>query len=72
LTEAIQQVQARRGCVLMPTFALGRTQEILALLAMLMEAGKSRVSRFTLAAWAGFLLISTIKRPTWPIASTRI
>src|SRR5271154_2453529 len=40
LTEAIQQVLARRGCVLMPTFALGRTQEILALLSMLMKAGR--------------------------------
>jgi Cft2 family RNA processing exonuclease len=40
LTEAIQRVLARRGCVLMPAFALGRTQEILALLALLMEAGR--------------------------------
>src|SRR5271170_6082678 len=40
LTEAIQGVLARRGCVLMPTFALGRTQEMLAMLAMLMKAGK--------------------------------
>jgi Cft2 family RNA processing exonuclease len=40
LTEAIQRVLARRGCVLMPAFALGRTQEILALLAALMEAGR--------------------------------
>jgi Cft2 family RNA processing exonuclease len=40
LTEAIQRVLARRGCVLMPAFALGRTQEILALLAILMEAGR--------------------------------
>ena len=30
----------RKGCVLIPTFALGRTQEILALLALLMRAGK--------------------------------
>jgi Cft2 family RNA processing exonuclease len=40
LTEAIQRVQAGRGCVLMPAFALGRTQEILALLALLMESGR--------------------------------
>ena len=40
LSAAIQQVLARRGSVLMPTFALGRTQEILALLATLMAAGK--------------------------------
>jgi Cft2 family RNA processing exonuclease len=40
LTGAIQRVLARRGCVLMPAFALGRTQEILALLALLMEAGR--------------------------------
>jgi len=40
LTEAIQRVLARGGCVLMPAFALGRTQEILALLALLMEAGR--------------------------------
>ena len=30
----------RKGCVLIPTFALGRTQEILALLALLMREGK--------------------------------
>ncbi|MGA2747474.1 MAG: MBL fold metallo-hydrolase [Verrucomicrobiota bacterium] len=40
LAEAIQRVLARRGCVLMPAFALGRTQEILAQLALLMRAGK--------------------------------
>ncbi len=40
LTEAIQRVLARGGCVLMPAFALGRTQEILALLALLMAAGR--------------------------------
>jgi Cft2 family RNA processing exonuclease len=39
-TEALQRVLARKGCVLIPTFALGRTQEILALLAMLMAEGK--------------------------------
>lgn len=42
LTAAIQRVLARRGSVLMPAFALGRTQEILALLAMMMDAGKIR------------------------------
>lgn len=42
LTAAIQKVLARKGCVLIPTFALGRTQEILALLALLMRAGKLR------------------------------
>ncbi len=40
LAEAIQRVIKRKGCVLIPTFALGRTQEILALLALLMQAGK--------------------------------
>ncbi|HEV2390983.1 MAG TPA: MBL fold metallo-hydrolase [Verrucomicrobiae bacterium] len=40
LTRSIQRVLARRGSVLMPTFALGRTQEILALLALLMGEGK--------------------------------
>jgi Cft2 family RNA processing exonuclease len=39
-TTALQQVLARKGCVLIPTFALGRTQEILALLAMLMHEGR--------------------------------
>lgn len=42
LAEAIQAVQARKGSVLIPTFALGRTQEILALLALLMREGKLR------------------------------
>jgi Cft2 family RNA processing exonuclease len=40
LTEAILRVIGRGGCVLMPSFALGRTQEILGLLATLMEAGR--------------------------------
>ena len=40
LSQAIQRVLQRRGSVLIPAFALGRTQEILALLAMLMREGK--------------------------------
>src|SRR5207302_46818 len=40
LTQAIHRVLERRGSVLIPTFALGRTQEILALLALLMREGK--------------------------------
>src|ERR1051325_5501924 len=40
LSQAIQRVLERKGSVLMPTFALGRTQEILALLALLMKEGK--------------------------------
>jgi Cft2 family RNA processing exonuclease len=42
LAAAIHEVQQRKGCVLIPTFALGRTQEILALLALLMRDGKLR------------------------------
>jgi Cft2 family RNA processing exonuclease len=40
LTAALDHVLKRKGCVLIPSFALGRTQEILALLALLMKAGK--------------------------------
>ena len=40
LALSIQRVLKRRGCVLIPVFALGRTQEILALLALLMNTGK--------------------------------
>ena len=40
LSQALQRVLARKGSVLIPTFALGRTQEILALLAVLMGEGK--------------------------------
>jgi len=40
LTTAIQRALKRKGSVLIPSFALGRTQEILALLALLMRAGK--------------------------------
>ncbi|HLP75601.1 MAG TPA: MBL fold metallo-hydrolase [Candidatus Paceibacterota bacterium] len=40
LTQSIQRVLARKGSVLMPTFALGRTQEILALLAQMMSQGR--------------------------------
>jgi Cft2 family RNA processing exonuclease len=42
LSAAIQRVLDRRGSVLLPTFALGRTQEILALLARLMAQGELR------------------------------
>lgn len=42
LAEAIREVQARKGSVLLPVFALGRTQEILALLALLMQSGQLR------------------------------
>ena len=42
LAEALDRVQKRKGCVLIPVFALGRSQEILALLALLMRSGKLR------------------------------
>ena len=41
-TAALRDALKRKGCVLIPSFALGRTQEILALLALLMRAGKLR------------------------------
>ena len=40
LVEAIHTAQKRKGCVMIPSFALGRTQEILAQLALLMREGK--------------------------------
>lgn len=40
LAAAIREVQARKGSILIPVFALGRTQEILALLALLMKSGQ--------------------------------
>jgi Cft2 family RNA processing exonuclease len=40
LSHAIERVLERKGSVLLPTFALGRTQEILALLALLMGQGR--------------------------------
>ena len=40
LTAAIQEVLSRRGSVLLPAFALGRTQELLAELALMMRAGQ--------------------------------
>ncbi len=42
LAATLQRVLKRRGSVLIPTFALGRTQEILAILALLMRAGRLR------------------------------
>ena len=42
LSEAIQRVLHRRGSILIPAFALGRTQEILTLLAIMMREGKLR------------------------------
>jgi Cft2 family RNA processing exonuclease len=40
LTATIERALRQKGCVLIPTFALGRTQEVLAMLALLMRAGK--------------------------------
>lgn len=40
LAEAIQRVLARKGSILIPVFALGRNQEILAQLSLMMRAGK--------------------------------
>ena len=42
LSQCIQEVLDGKGSVLIPSFALGRTQEILALLALLTEKGKLR------------------------------
>lgn len=42
LIAAINAAQRKKGCVMIPAFALGRTQEILALLALLMREGKLR------------------------------
>jgi Cft2 family RNA processing exonuclease len=42
LSQCIHEVLDRKGSVLIPSFALGRTQEILALLALLTEKGKLR------------------------------
>lgn len=42
LAGEIERVIEGKGCVLIPTFALGRTQEILALLAIMMREGKLR------------------------------
>jgi Cft2 family RNA processing exonuclease len=40
LTTSILNALKRKGCVMIPSFALGRTQEILALLALLMREGR--------------------------------
>lgn len=40
LSQAIEGVLKRKGSVLIPTFALGRTQEILALLALMTRSGR--------------------------------
>ena len=42
LAQAITRRTAQGGCVLIPAFALGRTQEILAMLALMMQSGKLR------------------------------
>ncbi len=42
LSEAIPRVLKRKGTVLIPAFALGRTQEILGLLAQMIQTGKLR------------------------------
>ena len=42
LVAAIHAGQKKKGCVMIPAFALGRTQEILAMLALLMREGRLR------------------------------
>jgi Cft2 family RNA processing exonuclease len=42
LSDSIERVLARKGSILIPAFALGRTQEILALLALMMNEGRLR------------------------------
>ncbi|HNQ87154.1 MAG TPA: MBL fold metallo-hydrolase [Verrucomicrobiota bacterium] len=42
LVDTLQRVLRRKGSVLIPSFALGRTQEILGLLALLMRSGRLR------------------------------
>jgi len=42
LARAMDRILATNGCILIPTFALGRTQEILAQLAVMMAANKLR------------------------------
>lgn len=42
LADTIQRVLKRKGAILIPSFAMGRTQEILGLLALLMRAGRLR------------------------------
>ena len=64
LTAAIQRALKRKGALLIPTFALGRTQEILALLALLMREGESRANPFTSAVSAVSLPKFTISNPT--------
>jgi Cft2 family RNA processing exonuclease len=40
LVAAIQAAGKKKGCIMIPAFALGRTQEVLAMLALLMREGK--------------------------------
>jgi Cft2 family RNA processing exonuclease len=40
LVAAIHAAEKKKGCILIPSFALGRTQEMLAMLALLMREGK--------------------------------
>ena len=40
LSQAIERALKRKGCVLLPVFALGRTQEVLAQLALLTRSGR--------------------------------
>lgn len=48
LGEAVAEVLKGRGSVLIPAFALGRTQEILAILALLMAEGRLRRQRIAI------------------------
>ena len=69
LAQSIERVLARKGSILLPSFALGRTQRSWLSWRCLWRKAAFRASRFTSAASAGFLLKSTISRPIAPIGS---
>ena len=65
LAVAIEETFARGGAVLMPVFAMGKTQELLGAAAFLSEAGGCRKRPSTSGAWAARFAKSTT---AWPDA----
>jgi predicted metal-dependent RNase len=59
-------VLQRNGCILIPVFALGRTQEILGLLALLMRSGKIKEQPIYIGGLGRVLLRFTICKLIMP------
>ena len=72
LVAAIHTAEKKKGAIMIPSFALGRTQEMLALLALLMREGKLKKQPSTSAGWGACSRRFTTSKPVGRTGSTPI